>query len=294
MTVLYESTLHSLTRLHRGKVRDIYEVDAKHLLIVATDRLSAFDVVLPTPIPDKGRILMAMSNFWFARLAATVPHHLTTRPLEEVLQRDEVDQVRERAVIVRRVTPLLVEAIVRGYLSGSAWQDYQQTGSVCGIPLPAGLRESERLPEPLFTPSTKAPQGAHDINISFETMIPLLGGNATLAVQLQQTSLRLYCEAATYALGRGIIIADTKFEFGLADGQLYLIDELLTPDSSRFWPVETYEPGHGQPSFDKQYVRDYLLSTGWDKHPPAPVLPPRVVEQTTHRYREALRLLTTA
>jgi phosphoribosylaminoimidazole-succinocarboxamide synthase len=294
MTVLYESTLHSLSGLRRGKVRDIYEVDAHHLLIVATDRLSAFDVVLPTPIPDKGRILTALSNFWFARLAAIVPHHLTTRQLDEVLQRDEIEQVRERAVIVRRLTPLPVEAIVRGYLSGTAWQDYQRDGSVCGIPLPAGLGESERLPEPLFTPSTKAPQGEHDTNISFATMRRLLGGNATLATQVQQTSLRLYHEAATYALARGIIIADTKFEFGLLAGQLYLIDELLTPDSSRFWPLATYEPGHGQPSFDKQYVRDYLLSTGWDKRPPAPALPAQVVEQTTRRYREALRLLTAA
>jgi phosphoribosylaminoimidazole-succinocarboxamide synthase len=294
MTVLYESTLHSLSGLRRGKVRDIYEVDAHHLLIVATDRLSAFDVVLPTPIPDKGRILTALSNFWFARLAAIVPHHLTTRQPEEVLQRDEIEQVRERAVIVRRLTPLPVEAIVRGYLSGTAWQDYQRDGSVCGIPLPAGLGESECLPEPLFTPSTKAPQGAHDTNISFATMRRLLGGNATLAIQVQQTSLRLYHEAATYALARGIIIADTKFEFGLLAGQLYLIDELLTPDSSRFWPLATYEPGHGQPSFDKQYVRDYLLSTGWDKRPPAPALPAQVVEQTTRRYREALRLLTAA
>jgi phosphoribosylaminoimidazole-succinocarboxamide synthase len=294
MTVLYESDLRSLIRLRRGKVRDIYEIDAHSLLIVATDRLSAFDVVLPTPIPEKGCILTAMSNFWFARTAAIIPHHLTTRPLEEVLPPDEVSQVRNHAVIVRRLAPLPVEAIVRGYLAGSAWQEYQQAGSVCGIPLPPGLRESERLPEPLFTPSTKAPAGEHDINIAFATMTHLLEGNTALATQLRDTSLRLYHAASTYALARSIIIADTKFEFGLLDGELYLIDEALTPDSSRFWPLETYTPGQGQASFDKQYVRDYLLRTGWDKRPPAPALPPEVVEQTTHRYREALRLLTAA
>jgi phosphoribosylaminoimidazole-succinocarboxamide synthase len=293
MTALFESTLPSLSRLRRGKVRDIYAIDAEHLLIVATDRLSAFDVVLPTPIPDKGCILTAMSNFWFARTTAIIPHHLTSQRLEDVLTTDEVEQVQARAVIVRRATPLPIEAIVRGYLSGSGWQDYQQTGNVCGLPLPAGLQESARLPEPLFTPSTKALQGEHDTNISFATMVDLLDGNTNLAEQVRQTSLRLYHEAATYALARGIIIADTKFEFGLRDGQLLLIDEALTPDSSRFWPLASYAPGHGQPSFDKQYVRDYLLSTGWDRRPPAPILPPAVVEQTTQRYREALRLLTT-
>jgi phosphoribosylaminoimidazole-succinocarboxamide synthase len=294
MSVLYESTLHSLVPLRRGKVRDIYVVDADRLLIVATDRLSAFDVVLPTPIPEKGRILTAMSNFWFARTAAIIPNHLLRQPLEAVLPPDEVAQVQERAVLVRRLTPLPVEAIVRGYLSGTGWQDYQRDGSVCGIPLPAGLHESERLPEPLFTPSTKAPQGAHDANISFATMTQMLDGNAVLAAQLRDASLQLYREAATYAWSRGIIIADTKFEFGLLDGQLYLMDEVLTPDSSRFWPLASYAPGKGQPSFDKQYVRDYLLSTGWDKRPPAPALPPQVVEQTVQRYREALRLLTAA
>jgi phosphoribosylaminoimidazole-succinocarboxamide synthase len=292
MTALYESHLRTLPQLHRGKVRDIYTVDSTHLLIVATDRLSAFDVVLPTPIPDKGHILTAMSNFWFARTATIVPNHLTTRRLEEVLENDEVDRVRERAVVVRRITPLPLEAIVRGYLAGSAWAEYQRSGTVCGIPLPAGLRESERLPEPLFTPSTKAPQGEHDLNISFQEMIDLLGGKVTLAEQVRNASLQLYQEATMYALERGIIIADTKFEFGLLDGQLYLIDEALTPDSSRFWPLQTYTPGHGQPSFDKQYVRDYLTSTGWDQRPPAPALPPSVVEQTVQRYRQALRLLT--
>lgn len=292
MTVLYESHLRTLPRLRQGKVRDIYEVDATHLLIVATDRLSAFDVVLPTPIPEKGRILTAMSNFWCARTAALVPNHLTTRRLEDVLERDEVAQVCGRAVVVRRLEPLPLEAIVRGYLAGSGWTEYQRSGTVCGIPLPAGLRESERLPEPLFTPSTKAPQGEHDTNISFQAMLDLLGGQVSLAAQVRDASLRLYQDASAYALERGIIIADTKFEFGLLDGQLYLIDEALTPDSSRFWPLETYAPGHGQPSFDKQYVRDYLTSTGWNMHPPAPELPPDVVEQTVRRYRDALRLLT--
>jgi phosphoribosylaminoimidazole-succinocarboxamide synthase len=292
MPTLYESKLHSLPRFRQGKVRDIYTVDADHLLIVATDRLSAFDIVLPTPIPDKGRILTAMSNFWFARTTAFIPNHLTARRVQDVLSADEVAQVHDRAVIVRRVTPLPVEAIVRGYLSGSAWAEYQQQGTVCGLRLPVGLRESERFPEPIFTPSTKAPEGEHDLNIAFETMGALLGGNTALAEQVRVTSRRIYQEALTYALERGIIIADTKFEFGLMDGQLYLIDEVLTPDSSRFWPLENYAPGRGQPSFDKQYVRDYLTSTGWNKRPPAPELPAQVVEQTTHKYREALHLLT--
>ncbi len=294
MSPLYVSQLPSLKWLRQGKVRDIYQVDAEHLLIVATDRLSAFDVVLPTPIPEKGNILTAMSNFWFARTTSMVPNHLTSRRLEDVLTPDEVVQIRDRAVIVRRIAPLPVEAIVRGYISGSAWAEYQQHGTVCGIQLPAGLRESERLPEPIFTPSTKAPEGEHDLNISFAEMVAILGGNQALAEQVCGTSLRLYREAVDYALTRGIIIADTKFEFGLLDGQLYVIDEVLTPDSSRFWPLEGYAPGHGQPSFDKQYVRDYLISTGWNRRPPAPELPPAVVEQTTRKYQEALRLLTAA
>ena len=292
MGPLYASQLPSLKWLRQGKVRDIYEVDAEHLLIVATDRLSAFDVVLPTPIPEKGNILTTMSNFWFARTTEIVPNHLTNRRLEDVLTPDEVAQVRDRAVIVRRITPLPVEAIVRGYISGSAWAEYQQHGTVCGIPLPAGLRESERLPEAIFTPSTKAPEGEHDLNISFAEMVAILGGQEALAAQVRDTSLRIYREAVDYALTRGIIIADTKFEFGLLGDQLYLIDEVLTPDSSRFWPLEGYAPGHGQPSFDKQYVRDYLTSTGWNRRPPAPELPPAVVEQTTRKYQEALRLLT--
>jgi phosphoribosylaminoimidazole-succinocarboxamide synthase len=291
MSTIFTSDLHSVQHFLQGKVRDIYAVDDAHLLIVATDRLSAFDVVLPTPIPDKGRILTAMSNFWFARTTALVPNHLTTRRLEDVLTQEEVAQVRDRAVIVRRINPLPVEAIVRGYITGSAWAEYQQQGTVCGMQLPTGLRESERLPEPMFTPSTKAPAGEHDLNISFEDMVALLGGRRRLAEQVRDTSLRVYHESLEYALRRGIIIADTKFEFGLLDDQLYLIDEVLTPDSSRFWPLEGYTPGHGQPSFDKQGVRDYLTATGWNKRPPAPELPPHVVAQTTHKYQEALRLL---
>jgi phosphoribosylaminoimidazole-succinocarboxamide synthase len=292
MSTIFTSDLHSVQHFLQGKVRDIYAVDDAHLLIVATDRLSAFDVVLPTPIPDKGRILTAMSNFWFARTTALVPNHLTTRRLEDVLTQEEVAQVRDRAVIVRRINPLPAEAIVRGYITGSAWAEYQQQGTVCGMQLPTGLRESERLPEPMFTPSTKAPAGEHDLNISFEDMVALLGGRRRLAEQVRDTSLRVYHESLEYALRRGIIIADTKFEFGLLDDQLYLIDEVLTPDSSRFWPLEGYTPGHGQPSFDKQGVRDYLTATGWNKRPPAPELPPHVVAQTTHKYQEALRLLT--
>ena len=292
MSTIFTSDLRSLQRFRQGKVRDIYAVDDAHLLIVATDRLSAFDVVLPTPIPDKGRILTAMANFWFARTAALVPNHLTTRRLEEVLTHAEVAQVRDRAVIVRRLTPLPIEAIVRGYISGSAWTEYQQQGTVCGIQLAAGLRDSERLPEPIFTPSTKAPEGEHDLNITFEDMVRILGGKRALAEQVRDTSLRVYRDAADYALTRGIIIADTKFEFGLLDGQLYLIDEVLTPDSSRFWPCQGYAAGHGQPSFDKQYVRDYLTETGWNKRPPAPELPLHVVQQTTGKYQEALHLLT--
>jgi phosphoribosylaminoimidazole-succinocarboxamide synthase len=292
MSTIFTSDLHSVQRFLQGKVRDIYAVDDAHLLIVATDRLSAFDVVLPTPIPDKGRILTAMSNFWFARTTALVPNHLTTRRLEDVLTHEEVAQVHDRAVIVRRIAPLPVEAIVRGYIAGSAWAEYQQQGTLCGVQLPTGLRESERLPEPMFTPSTKAPAGDHDLNISFEDMVSLLGGRRRLAEHVRDTSLRVYHESLEYALRRGIIIADTKFEFGLLDDQLYLIDEVLTPDSSRFWPLEGYTAGHGQPSFDKQGVRDYLTGTGWNKRPPAPALPSPVVAQTTRKYQEALRLLT--
>jgi phosphoribosylaminoimidazole-succinocarboxamide synthase len=294
MDALFESNLSSQLPPHRGKVRDIYKLDADHLLIVATDRLSAFDVVLPTPIPDKGRILTAMSNFWCERTMDIIPNHLTTRTPDEWLSPDEAAQVRDRAMVVKHIPPLPLEAIVRGYLAGSGWAEYQKFGTVCGIALPAGLRESDRLPEPIFTPSTKAAQGAHDENIAFEAMIDLLDGNRPLAERVRQASLDLYQNATTYAQERGIIIADTKFEFGLVDGELYLIDEIFTPDSSRFWPQALYEPGRSQASFDKQYVRDYLSSLGWDKRPPAPALPPTVVEQTTQKYREAFAVLVGA
>lgn len=292
MKTLYVSNLYSLRRLRQGKVRDIYEVDADYLLIVATDRLSAFDVVLPTPIPEKGRILTSMSNFWFARTSHIIQNHLTHRRLEEILSPAECVDMQQRAVIVRRLTPLPVEAIVRGYITGSAWVEYQRDGTVCNLPLPAGLQESARFPEPIFTPSTKAPEGTHDLNISFADMVQALGGDEALAGRVRAASLQLYREASAYALERGIIIADTKFEFGVLDGQLFLMDEALTPDSSRFWPLATYAPGKGQASFDKQYVRDYLLSTGWNRQPPAPALPAEVVAQTTQKYQEALRLLT--
>jgi phosphoribosylaminoimidazole-succinocarboxamide synthase len=290
-TPLYQSDLKSLTLLHRGKVRDIYEVDAKRLLIVTTDRLSAFDVVMKEPIPGKGEVLTAISRFWFAKLRHIVPNHLTEDAPESVVAADEVGQVKNRALVVRRLTPLPIEAIVRGYLVGSAWKEYQATGSVCGIPLPRGLRLADRLPEPLFTPSTKAPQGSHDENISFARMAELIGAGA--AERVREVALALYREAAAYALARGIIIADTKFEFGTDGcGILYLIDEALTPDSSRFWPAEDYRPGTNPVSFDKQYVRDWLEASGWNKTPPPPSLPPEVIARTAEKYREALRRLT--
>jgi phosphoribosylaminoimidazole-succinocarboxamide synthase len=288
---LFETRLHSLPLLHRGKVRDLYAVDERRLLIVATDRLSAFDVVLPTPIPDKGRVLTALSNFWFDRLAHILPNHLTGEVPEDVVAADERVQVAGRAVVARRLKPLPVEAIVRGYLVGSGWQDYQATGRVCGIELPPGLRLAERLPEPLFTPSTKAAVGSHDENIDFARCEALLG--SALAQQVRQAALALYREAAGYALTRGIIIADTKFEFGVDEaGRLTLIDEALTPDSSRFWPADQYRVGENPPSFDKQYVRDWLTASGWDKRPPAPELPPEVVQRTAEKYHEALARLT--
>ncbi|MGQ9686584.1 MAG: phosphoribosylaminoimidazolesuccinocarboxamide synthase [Thiobacillaceae bacterium] len=287
---LFESRLHTLPLIHRGKVRDLYAVDDRRLLIIATDRLSAFDVVLPSPIPDKGRVLTAVSNFWFARLAHILPNHLTLDAPEEVVAPDEREQVAGRAVVARRLKALPVEAIVRGYLVGSGWQDYQATGRVCGIELPLGLELAERLPEPLFTPSTKAAVGQHDENIDFARCEALLG--KALAAQVRDAALALYREAAAYALTRGIIIADTKFEFGLdEDGRLTLIDEALTPDSSRFWPADAYRVGVNPPSFDKQYVRDWLTASGWDKRPPAPALPEEVVARTAEKYREALRRL---
>ncbi|MBS4098656.1 MAG: phosphoribosylaminoimidazolesuccinocarboxamide synthase [Sulfuricella sp.] len=288
---LFNSSLHSLPLLNRGKVRDIYEVDADRLLIVTTDRLSAFDVVLPSPIPGKGEVLTRISDFWFAKLGHIVPNQLTGIAPESLVGADEKEQVAGRAIVVKKLKPLPIEAIVRGYLVGSGWKEYKASSSVCGIPLPAGLREADRLPEPLFTPSTKAEVGAHDENISFDQAAQLM--TPELAAQVRDVAIRLYKEAAEYALTKGIIIADTKFEFGLDDaGTLHLIDEALTPDSSRFWPADQYAPGSNPPSFDKQYVRDWLESVGWNKKPPAPELPAEVAAKTGEKYREALNRLT--
>jgi len=289
---LFESNLRALPLLHRGKVRDIYGIDERHLLIVTSDRLSAFDVVLPTPIPGKGEILARLSNFWFARTRHLIPNHLVDMPLDQVVpDAAERERLGNRAVVVRKLKTVPIEAIVRGYLVGSGWNEYQKTGAVCGIQLPAGLQQAQRLPEPLFTPSTKAAVGVHDENISFEQAAQRVGHD--LAAQVRRASLAIYKECAAYALTRGIIIADTKFEFGVDEqGRLTLIDECLTPDSSRFWPADSYRPGANPPSFDKQYVRDYLESIGWNKKPPAPALPPEVVAKTVEKYREALTRLT--
>jgi len=291
MAALHESSLTSLKFLHRGKVRDIYEVDDQHLLIVQTDRLSAFDVILPTPVPGKGEVLTTLSNFWFAKLGHVIPNHLSGIAPEEVVQ-TEADraQVKGRAFVVKRLKPLPIEAIVRGYLVGSGWKDYKKTGAVCGIALPAGLQEAQKLPQPLFTPSTKAAVGEHDENISFEEAKKLLG--VARAEEVRNATLALYTEAADYAATRGIIIADTKFEFGTDDaGKMYLIDEALTPDSSRFWPADQYQVGSNPPSYDKQFVRDWLESTGWNKQPPAPAAPADVLQKTSDKYHEALRRL---
>jgi phosphoribosylaminoimidazole-succinocarboxamide synthase len=290
--LVYRTHLAGFERLHEGKVRDIYSVDADTLLIVTTDRLSAFDVVLPDPIPDKGRVLNSISNFWFAKLAHLVPNHLTGRSLESVV-RDAAERalLEGRAVIVRRLEALPIEAVVRGYLIGSGWKDYQATGALCGIALPRGLPLAGQLPQPIFTPATKAERGAHDENISFDTMAERLG--PALAAQVRDTALALYNFAAAHARARGIIIADTKFEFGVdAAGRLTLIDEVLTPDSSRFWPADTYRPGASPASFDKQFVRDYLETLDWDKRAPGPRLPPEVIARTSAKYREALERLT--
>jgi phosphoribosylaminoimidazole-succinocarboxamide synthase len=291
-TPIYATSIASLPLLGRGKVRDLYAVDEAHLLLVASDRLSAFDVVLPDPIPFKGQVLTALSAFWFERLRHVVPNHLTGIAPESVVKgAAEIEQVRGRAMVVRRLRPLPVEAVARGYLIGSGWKDYSRTGSVCGIALPAGLRQADALPEPIFTPATKAEAGAHDENIGFDEAAKLVG--RALAEQVREITLRLYAEAAAYARERGIIIADTKFEFGLDEqGALVLIDEALTADSSRFWPADQYRPGTSPPSFDKQFVRDYLESIHWDKRPPAPRLPPEVVAKTSEKYREALHRLT--
>ncbi|MHB8535065.1 MAG: phosphoribosylaminoimidazolesuccinocarboxamide synthase [Sulfuricaulis sp.] len=289
---LFQSDIKSLRLRHRGKVRDIYDVDDKHMLIVTTDRLSAFDVVLSDPIPAKGAVLTAMSNFWFERMRHVMPSQLTDIPLEQVLKDPaERKQVEGRAIVVRKLKALPVEAIVRGYLVGSGWKEYQKSGTVCGIKLPAGLKEADRLPEPIFTPSTKADVGNHDENISFEKAGEILGRE--VADRVKSASLTIYKECAAYALTRGIIIADTKFEFGLDEkGTLTLIDEVLTPDSSRFWPSDSYKPGANPPSYDKQYVRDYLESLNWNKKAPAPRLPPEVIARTAEKYSEALARLT--
>ena len=292
MSPLFESSISSLKLLGRGKVRDIYAIDDGHLLIVTTDRLSAFDVILPDPIPGKGEVLTAVANFWFARLSHIIPNHLTGIDPESVVQGEaERAQVRGRAIVVKRLKPLPVEAVARGYLIGSGWKDYQASGTVCGIGLAPGLRLAEKLPQPLFTPSTKAEMGSHDENIDFARVEQLLG--SALAARVRDLTLRLYSEAAEYARSRGIIIADTKFEFGQdAAGQLYLIDEALTPDSSRFWPADQYQIGVSPPSFDKQFLRDYLETLDWNKQAPGPHLPAEIISKTSAKYREALTRLT--
>ncbi len=284
---LFESSLSSLKLLSQGKVRDIYEIDDDHLLIVTTDRLSAFDVVMPDPIPGKGRVLTSVSNFWFKKMSSIIPNHLADIPLESVLPNaQERDQVNGRCIIVKRLKPLPVEAIVRGYLIGSGWKDYQNNGSVCGIALPQELQQAQQLPEAIYTPSSKAEAGSHDENITYAETVELLG--ESLAEQVKNISIRLYTEAAEFAKDRGIIIADTKFEFGVDKaGDLYLIDEALTPDSSRFWPAEQYQVGISPPSFDKQYIRDYLETLDWDKTAPAPALPNDVAELCAAKYAEA-------
>ena len=288
---LYESNLKSLPRIGKGKVRDIYAVDGDKMLILVSDRLSAFDVVLSDPIPDKGRVLNDMANFWFAKLAHVVPNHLTGVDPETVVRTDdEKAQVRGRSIVVKKLKVLPVEAVVRGYLIGSGWKDYQKTGAVCGIALPKGLQQAQKLAQPIFTPATKAGSG-HDENISFERLCEIVG--KPLAEKIREASIRLYREAADFAATRGILIADTKFEFGLDEkGTLVLIDEVLTADSSRFWPADEYRTGVSPPSFDKQYVRDYLETLDWDKTPPAPKLPAEVIAKTAAKYREALERLT--
>jgi phosphoribosylaminoimidazole-succinocarboxamide synthase len=289
---VHDTSIHGLTRVHKGKVRDVYAIDDKRLLIVATDRLSAFDVVLPEPIPGKGIVLNRISNFWFGLTPHIVPNHLLPVSLASVVP-DPADlpMLEGRSVVARRLKALPVEAVVRGYLIGSGWKDYQATGAVCGIPLPPGLRQAEKLPEVLFTPATKAAVGDHDENIAYPIVEQLIG--AALAARVRDTAIRLYRFAAEHAAQRGILIADTKFEFGLAaDGTLYLIDEALTPDSSRFWPADSYQVGTSPPSFDKQFVRDYLETLDWNKRAPGPHLPAEVIQRTAANYQEALRRLT--
>ena len=287
---LYESQIKSLKRIGKGKVRDIYAVGDDKMLIVTSDRLSAFDVVLSDPIPDKGRVLNEMANFWFSKLGHVIPNQLTGIDPAAVVAKEEIPQVAGRSIVVKKLKPLPIEAVVRGYIIGSGWKDYQKTGKVCGIELPKGLQQAQKLPEPIFTPATKAETG-HDENISFEEVVKLIG--KPLAEKVREVSIRLYKEASEYAATKGIIIADTKFEFGLdKDSRLVLIDEVLTADSSRFWPADSYQVGISPPSFDKQYVRDYLETLDWNKTPPAPKLPPEVIGRTSEKYREALERLT--
>ncbi|MBO9468646.1 phosphoribosylaminoimidazolesuccinocarboxamide synthase [Endozoicomonas sp. G2_2] len=287
---LFESDLHSIPLLMRGKVRDVYAVGDDHLLIVATDRLSAFDVILPDPIPGKGVVLTAVSNFWFDRFAGDIANHRADMPLADILTADEIEQVGTRAMLVKRLEALPVEAVARGYIIGSGWKDYQATGAVSGIGLPAGLAQAEQLPDPIFTPSTKAEAGEHDEAIDFDAVIELVGRER--ALQIRHATLSIYKRAAAYARECGIIIADTKFEFGVDKaGELVLIDEVLTPDSSRFWPVSDYATGMSPPSFDKQYVRDYLETLDWDKTAPGPRLPQQVIDNTAAKYREACERL---
>ncbi len=296
MNALHTTTISSLPLVSRGKVRDVYAIDQDRLLMITTDRISAFDVVMQEAIPEKGVVLNQMSNFWFAHLAHVIPNHLTGIDPATVVSAAEVDQVRGRAVVAKRLTPILVEAVVRGYLAGSGWKDYQETGSVCGIALPKGMQNAQALPEPIFTPAAKAEMGHHDENISYAEVERRIG--VELAKKMKDTSIRLYTEAADYARRRGIIIADTKFEFGLdAKGQLVLMDEILTADSSRFWPADTYQVGSNPPSFDKQFLRDWLESVRiegqpWNKTAPAPHLPDAIIRKTAEKYREAWQRLT--
>jgi len=294
MSSLHTSQINSLKLIHKGKVRDNYDIDAQHMLIVTTDRISAFDVIMPTPIPEKGAILTAVTRFWLNKLGHILPNQLTDLSLEQVLpDAEERKPVESRAMVVKKLRALPVEAIVRGYIIGSGWKDYQRTGAVCGIQLPAGLQLADKLPEAIYTPSSKAAVGGHDENIDFDATVKLLGED--MASQVKQASLRLYKEAADYALKRGIIIADTKFEFGLDENdQLVLIDEVLTPDSSRFWPADQYKPGSSPVSFDKQFVRDYLETLDWDKTAPGPELPDEIINKTSEKYQEALQKLTTS
>lgn len=290
MSTLHQSSLKSLPLLARGKVRDMYAVGDDKLLIIASDRISAFDVILDDPIPGKGQVLTELTEFWLKKLAHIIPNHETGIHPEDVVAPDEVEQVKGRAMVVKRLKPVLVEAVARGYIIGSGWKDYQATGSVCGVQLPAGLKQASKLPSPIFTPAAKAEVGAHDENVSFEHVVNVVGKE--LAEQIRDVTLRLYTEASEYAAKKGIIIADTKFEFGLDNqGRLHLMDEVLTPDSSRFWPADTYVEGTSPASFDKQFVRDWLETQAWDKTPPAPRLPQEVAEKTAAKYREALERL---